>query len=75
MSGTTSCDRPRTAVAPKLINGLDLLALPASLRCHQGSLNGQRTVVLLHGFPEFSFSWRLQIAPLATAGFRVVALD
>jgi pimeloyl-ACP methyl ester carboxylesterase len=32
-------------------------------------------VVLLHGFPEFWFGWRLQIAPLATAGFRVVAPD
>ncbi|HWX74789.1 MAG TPA: hypothetical protein VNZ05_05745, partial [Solirubrobacteraceae bacterium] len=25
-------------------------------------------VVLLHGFPEFWFGWRLQIAPLAAAG-------
>src|SRR5690348_4689577 len=32
-------------------------------------------VVLLHGFPEFWFGWRLQIEPLASAGFRVVAPD
>ena len=32
-------------------------------------------VVLLHGFPEFWFGWRLQIAPLAAAGFRVVVPD
>jgi pimeloyl-ACP methyl ester carboxylesterase len=32
-------------------------------------------VILLHGFPEFWFGWRLQIAPLAAAGFRVVAPD
>ena len=32
-------------------------------------------VVLLHGFPEFWFGWRSQIAPLAAAGFRVVAPD
>ena len=32
-------------------------------------------VVLLHGFPEFWYGWRLQIAPLAGAGFRVVAPD
>jgi pimeloyl-ACP methyl ester carboxylesterase len=32
-------------------------------------------VVLLHGFPEFSFGWRLQIAQLAEAGYRVVAPD
>jgi epoxide hydrolase 4 len=32
-------------------------------------------VVLLRGFPEFWYGWRLQIAPLAAAGFRVVAPD
>jgi pimeloyl-ACP methyl ester carboxylesterase len=32
-------------------------------------------VVLLHGFPEFWFGWRRQIAPLVRAGFRVVAPD
>lgn len=37
---------------------------------HDGPL-----VILLHGFPEFWYSWRKQIGPLAEAGFRVVALD
>jgi len=32
-------------------------------------------IVLLHGFPEFWYGWRLQIQPLAAAGFRVVAPD
>jgi pimeloyl-ACP methyl ester carboxylesterase len=32
-------------------------------------------VVLLHGFPEFWYGWRKQIAPLVKAGFRVVAPD
>jgi epoxide hydrolase 4 len=32
-------------------------------------------IVLLHGFPEFWYGWRLQIAPLAAAGYRVVAPD
>ncbi len=32
-------------------------------------------VVLLHGFPEFWFGWRAQIAALAAAGFRVWAPD
>jgi pimeloyl-ACP methyl ester carboxylesterase len=32
-------------------------------------------VVLLHGFPEFWYSWRQQIPALAAAGFRVVAPD
>lgn len=32
-------------------------------------------VVLLHGFPEIAYSWRHQLAPLAEAGYRVVAPD
>jgi pimeloyl-ACP methyl ester carboxylesterase len=32
-------------------------------------------VVLLHGFPEFWYSWRKQIPALVNAGFRVVAPD
>lgn len=32
-------------------------------------------VILLHGFPEFWYSWRNQIGPLAEAGFHVVAPD
>ena len=32
-------------------------------------------VVLLHDFPEFWWSWRHQIEPLARAGYRVIAPD
>ncbi|GJP46050.1 hypothetical protein CLOM_g5389, partial [Closterium sp. NIES-68] len=32
-------------------------------------------VVLLHGFPEFWYTWHKQIAPLADAGLRVVVPD
>ena len=32
-------------------------------------------VILLHGFPEFWWGWRYQIAPLVEAGFRVVVPD
>lgn len=32
-------------------------------------------VVLLHGFPELAFSWRLQLPALATAGYRAIAPD
>ncbi|WP_411843295.1 alpha/beta fold hydrolase [Salinicoccus sp. HZC-1] len=32
-------------------------------------------VILLHGFPEFWFSWRRQIRVLAEAGYRVVVPD
>jgi pimeloyl-ACP methyl ester carboxylesterase len=42
---------------------------------HYVSQGAGPLVVLLHGFPEFWWSWRHQIAPLAQAGFRVVAPD
>lgn len=32
-------------------------------------------MILLHGFPEFWYGWRKQIAPLAGAGFRVLVPD
>lgn len=32
-------------------------------------------VILLHGFPEFWYGWRNQIGALASAGYRVVAVD
>ncbi len=32
-------------------------------------------IVLCHGFPELAYSWRHQLAPLAAAGFRVLAPD
>ena len=49
-------------------NGLQFHALVA------GPVEGP-LVLLLHGFPETSIGWRHQIAPLAAAGFRVVAPD
>jgi pimeloyl-ACP methyl ester carboxylesterase len=45
------------------------------VRLHYVEAGDGPLIVLLHGFPEFWFSWRLQIAPLAASGFRVVAPD
>jgi pimeloyl-ACP methyl ester carboxylesterase len=36
---------------------------------------GRPAVVLLHGFPEFWYSWRRQLPALAAAGFRAIAVD
>ena len=36
---------------------------------------GGRLVLLLHGFPESSWSWRHQLTALADAGYRAVAPD
>jgi pimeloyl-ACP methyl ester carboxylesterase len=49
-------------------NGITLHAIAAGPRAG-------RLVLLLHGFPEFSWGWRRQIGPLAAAGLRVVAPD
>ena len=52
------------------INGLDLHVLEAGYE-----QAGRPLVVLLHGFPELAYSWRDVMAPLAAAGFHVVAPD
>jgi epoxide hydrolase 4 len=44
-------------------------------RLHYIEAGNGPLMVLLHGFPEFWYGWRLQIKPLAAAGFRVVAPD
>jgi hypothetical protein len=45
------------------------------VRLHYIEAGDGPLVLLLHGFPEFWDGWRRQIAPLARAGFRVVAPD
>lgn len=47
-------------------NGIQL----HTVECGRGPL-----VVLLHGFPEFWWTWRHQLIGLADAGFRAVAID
>src|SRR5438132_6435966 len=48
------------------VNGIDMFLLEQG----QGPL-----VVLCHGWPELSYSWRHQMPALAAAGFHVVAPD
>jgi pimeloyl-ACP methyl ester carboxylesterase len=45
------------------------------VRLHYVEAGAGPLVVLLHGFPEFWYSWRRQIGPLAAAGFHVLAPD
>lgn len=45
------------------------------LRLHVATCGTGEPVVLLHGFPEFWFTWREQMAALARAGYRAVAPD
>jgi pimeloyl-ACP methyl ester carboxylesterase len=51
-----------------LFNGLTIHYVTA------GPANGKK-VLLLHGFPEFWYGWRYQIAALAKNGYRVYAPD
>jgi epoxide hydrolase 4 len=45
------------------------------LRLHLVEAGAGPLVVLLHGFPEFWYSWRRQLPALAAAGFHAVAPD
>lgn len=45
------------------------------IRLHVVESGSGPLVLLLHGFPEFWYSWRRQIPALAAAGFRAVAPD
>ncbi len=46
-----------------------------TLHVVQAGPQGGPVVLLLHGFPEFWYGWRHQIAALAAAGYRVWAPD
>ncbi|MFW5709094.1 MAG: alpha/beta fold hydrolase [Chloroflexota bacterium] len=50
------------------INGIDMHIVEA------GPLDGQ-PMILLHGFPEFWYSWRHQIDALTAGGFRLIIPD
>jgi pimeloyl-ACP methyl ester carboxylesterase len=60
------------SVSDKLRDGYADLS---EVRLHYVEAGEGPLVVLLHGFPEFWYSWRFQIPALAAAGFRVVAPD
>ncbi len=54
-----------------------MVTLPGGVQLHVAEM-GPRTgklVVLVHGFPEFWWSWRHQLRALAAAGIRAVAPD
>ena len=52
------------------INGLRMHVLEAGFET-----SGRPCVLLLHGFPELSFSWRKVMPDLAKAGYHVIAPD
>ena len=65
-----------TTTTPDRYTGLrDGYAKVGDVTLHYVEAGDGPLVLLLHGFPEFWYGWREQIAPLAKAGFRVVAPD
>ncbi|MEA2433823.1 MAG: epoxide hydrolase 4 [Actinomycetota bacterium] len=53
----------------------DGYAVTNGIRLYYVSEGEGPLVLLCHGFPEFWYSWRHQLAPIADAGFRAVAID
>ncbi|MEU1666351.1 alpha/beta hydrolase [Streptomyces sparsogenes] len=51
-----------------------LVRTPAG-RIHLVEQGAGPLVLLVHGFPEFWYSWRRQLPALAAAGYRAVAID
>jgi epoxide hydrolase 4 len=67
-----------SSISPAIDAGTDLregYANVGDVQLHYVEAGAGPLVLLLHGFPEFSYGWRRQIAPLVNAGFRVVAPD
>ena len=71
--------RPRDVVSP-----VEAMPIPVTerfvagdggVRLHAVEAGDGPLVVLVHGFPDFWYSWRRQLPALAEAGFRAVALD
>ena len=72
---TTTLD---TSTSPAIDTDIGLregYAEVSDVKLHYVEAGDGPLVLLLHGFPEFWYGWRQQIAPLVKAGFRVVAPD
>ncbi|MEV2248756.1 alpha/beta hydrolase [Streptomyces sp. NPDC049970] len=52
-----------------------LVDVPGGGRIHLLEQGSGPLVLMIHGFPETSYSWRHQLPAVAAAGFRAVALD
>jgi pimeloyl-ACP methyl ester carboxylesterase/2-polyprenyl-6-methoxyphenol hydroxylase-like FAD-dependent oxidoreductase len=55
--------------------GEGLIEVDTGVRLHYVESGEGPLVVLLHGFPEFWYSWRHQLPTLSAAGYRTVAVD
>jgi pimeloyl-ACP methyl ester carboxylesterase len=62
----------RASEHPELRHGI---VAAGGVRLHYVEQGEGPLVLLLHGFPDFWYSWRRQLPALAAAGFRAVAPD
>lgn len=63
------------ATLPELAGCSHRLVDVGEVRLHCAEVGCGETILLLHGFPEFWYSWRHQLTALGQAGFRAVAPD
>src|SRR5213595_3877609 len=86
MAGSPRSPRARPGEVTVMAGGADAVVQIGGPWAHRSiSANGTRfhaaeagdgpLVLLLHGFPEFWWTWRHQLAVLPEAGFRAVAVD
>jgi pimeloyl-ACP methyl ester carboxylesterase len=69
-----SCDCARRHEMTELTHGM--AEIEPGLRLHfVRAGDGERPIVLLHGFPQRWWQWRAVIPALVTAGFQVIAPD
>lgn len=60
------------------IPGLELehgFADSSGVKIHYAAAGKGPVIVLIHGFPDFWYTWRAQMPALVKAGYRVVAID
>ena len=72
-TGTAATDGLACSAATVQISSVQLADVRLDVRC-QGPADGP-TVLLLHGFPEYSGAWEPVMALLAAQGYRAVAPD
>ncbi|MBI5366832.1 MAG: alpha/beta hydrolase [Planctomycetes bacterium] len=75
LASCTSTTRPSPVRARWLAAGLEKVVPVGTLDVHYLEQGSGPAVVLLHGYGGSAYDWRHQLAPLAAAGFRVLAPD
>ncbi|KAM3654577.1 bifunctional epoxide hydrolase 2-like, partial [Ammospiza maritima maritima] len=67
-------EAPPEPISPEEL-GHGYVQIRPGVQLHFVELGRGPALCLCHGFPESWLSWRFQLAPLARAGFRVMALE